>query len=146
MLFSEVELPLETVWKLLCAGQPPHHQTRHRRVDEGFSGCTQPRIVFGHPSVVADPRKRALHHPPPRQHLEAFGWHKPPPVHLLALLGPLRSPELGYLLGHRLFGLAHHLHAHAHNLLRPPLAPTLVAASTHRCERRPRRSRAGSSS
>src|SRR5215207_8569076 len=91
-------LLLETVWKLLRAGQPPHHQTRHRRVDEGFSSCAQPLVVFGHPSVVAYPGEGALHYPPPRQHLEAFGRHKPPPIHLLALLGPLRGPELGYLL------------------------------------------------
>jgi hypothetical protein len=34
--FSEVRR--ETVWKVLRTGQPPHHQPRHRRVDEGLPG------------------------------------------------------------------------------------------------------------
>jgi hypothetical protein len=55
--------------------------------------------------------------------------HQPLPVNLLALLGPLRCPELGYLLGERLLRLAHHLYdAQAQDLLGPLLlAPSLVA-------------------
>src|SRR5215203_53143 len=96
----------ETVWKLLRTGQAPHHQPRHRRINKGLSGCAQPLVVFGHPPVVADPREGALHHPPPRQHPETPRRHQPLPVHLFALLDPLLSPSLSYLLGERLFGRA----------------------------------------
>src|SRR5215207_1773203 len=117
---------LETVWKLLRTGQPPRHEPRHRRVDEGLSGGAQPLVVFAHPPVVADPRECALHHPPPRQYLEASRRHQTLPVHLLALLGPLPSPYLGRLLGDRLSRLVHYLHAQAQLLLGPPPAPPLV--------------------
>src|SRR5215218_6639413 len=50
----------KTVWKLLRTSQPPHHEPRHRGVDEGLSGCARPLVVFGHPPVVADPREGAL--------------------------------------------------------------------------------------
>src|SRR5215203_5380352 len=89
----------ETVWKFLSTGQPPHHNPRHRRVNEGLSGGAQPFVVFGHPPVMADPREGALHHPPTRQHLETFRWHQPLPVHRLPLLGPLCGPSLGHLFG-----------------------------------------------
>src|SRR5215213_1159647 len=118
---------LETVWKLLRTGQAPHHQPRHRRINKGLSGCAQPLVVFGHPPVVADPREGALHHPPPRQHPETPRRHQPLPVHLFALLDPLLSPSLSHLLGERLFGLAHYLHAQTQHLLSPPPAPPLVA-------------------
>src|SRR5215213_11183887 len=121
-----ISLP-ETVWKFLRTGQPPHHNPRHRRVNEGLSGGTQPLVVFGHPPVVADPREGALHHPSPRQHPETPRRHEALPVQLLALLGPLPGPALGHLLGDRLLRLAHHLDAHAEDLLCPPPAPTLVA-------------------
>ena len=42
----------ETVWKLLRTGQPPHHEPRHRRVDEGLPGGAQPLVVLGHPLVM----------------------------------------------------------------------------------------------
>src|SRR5215212_10753605 len=121
-----ITLP-ETVWKFLRTGQPPHHEPRHRRVNEGLSGGTQPFVVFGHPPVVAYPREGPLHHPSPRQHPETSRRHETLPVHLLALLGPFPCPELCYFLWHRLGRLAHDLHAHAEGLLRPPPAPTLVA-------------------
>src|SRR5215210_5864553 len=112
---------LETVWKLLRTGQPPHHQPRHRRVDKGLSGVAQPLVVLGHPPVVGDPREGALHHPPPRQDPETPRRHQPPPVNLLALLSPLFRPDLGYLLGDRLcWRLAHNLDAHAQDFLGPP--------------------------
>src|SRR5215212_5653734 len=117
----------ETVWKVLRTGQPSHHQATHRRVDEGLPGCAQPLVVFGHPPVVADPREGALHHPPTRQHPETPRRHQPLPIYLLALLGPLLSPALSYVLGERLFGLAHHLHAQPQNLLGPSSAPPPVA-------------------
>src|SRR5215208_4767336 len=119
--------PRETVCKLLHTGQPPHHKPRHRRVDEGLSGCAQPLVVLGHPPVVADPREGALHHPPPRQHPEAPRRHQSLPVHLLAFLGPLLGPALGHLLGQRLSWLAHDLYAQPHRLLGPSLAPPLVS-------------------
>jgi hypothetical protein len=31
-------LPKETVWKVLRTGQPPHHEPRHRHVDECLPG------------------------------------------------------------------------------------------------------------
>src|SRR5829696_8162956 len=117
----------ETVWKLLCTGQPPYHEPRHRHVDEGLSRSAKPLVVFGHPAVVGDPRKRALYDPPSRQDTETPRRHEPLPVHLLALLGPLPGPSLCHLLGHGLLGLAHHLHAQPQNLLCPLLSPPLVA-------------------
>src|SRR5829696_7888680 len=60
------ENPRETVWKLLRTDQPPHHKPRHRRVDERLPGGTQPLVVLRHSTVVRDPRKGALHHPPTR--------------------------------------------------------------------------------
>src|SRR5215213_1495465 len=117
---------LETVWKLLRTGQPPYHEPRHRHVDEGLSGSAKPLVVFGHPAVVGDPRKRALYYPPSRQDTKTPRRHEPLPVHLLTLLGPLPGPSLCHLLGHGLLGLAHHLHAHAQNLLWPFLSPPLV--------------------
>src|SRR5215210_6350000 len=89
----------ETVWKLLCAGQPPHHKPRHRRVDERLPGGAQPLVISGHPPVVRDPSEGALHHPTPRQHPETPRRHEPLPVHRLSLLGPLHGPNLCYLLG-----------------------------------------------
>src|SRR5829696_6836572 len=74
---------LETVWKFLRTGQPPHHKPRHRRVDECLSGGTQPFVVFGHPPIVAYPRKRALHHPSSRQHPKTPRRHETLPVYLL---------------------------------------------------------------
>src|SRR5215210_3334553 len=119
---------LETVWKLLRTGQPPHHEPRHRRVDKGLSGGAQPLVVFGHPPVVGDPREGALHHPPTRQDPKTPRRHQPLPVHLLALLGPLLCPGLGHLLRQRLSGLAHNLDAQTQCLLGPPPAPSLVAS------------------
>src|SRR3954451_892912 len=101
------------------ASEPPHHEAAHGSVHQRFPARTQPLVIFAHPPVLIDPGDRPLHHPPPRQHLEAFG-HEPLPVDLL---GPLRSPQLGHLLGDRLLGLAHDLYAHAQRLLRPTACP-----------------------
>src|SRR3712207_5638365 len=111
-LMAKVEL-LETVWKLLRTGQPPHHQPRHRRVDKGLPSGTQSLVVFGHPPIVADPREGSLHYPPTRQDPKTPRCHQLLPIHLLALLSPLPSPYLGHLLGDWLWGLAYHLNAHA---------------------------------
>src|SRR5215203_4875555 len=126
--FSETRLPLETVWKLLSTGQPPHHQSRHRHVDKGLPAGAQPLVVLAHSTVVRDPREGALHHPSTRQDPEAFGRHQPLPVHLLALFGPLLGPDLSHLLGNRLWGLAHHLDAQPEDLLGPLSAPTPIAS------------------
>src|SRR5215212_2945743 len=139
---------LETVWKFLGTRQPPHHEPRHRCVNEGLPGGAQPLVVFGHPTVVAYPREGALHHPSPRQDLKPPRRHEPLPVHLLALLSPFPCPELCYFLWHRLLRLAHDLYAHAEDLLSPPPAPPLVArvdpqvrklrkASLHRLQQQP---------
>jgi hypothetical protein len=88
------------------------------------------RITSRSPSPsdgCGDPGEGALHHPPTRQDLKTPRRYQPLPVNLLALLGPLLRPDLGYLLGDRLFGLAHHLHAQAQDLLGPPPASTLVS-------------------
>src|SRR3712207_1502664 len=37
------------------------------------------RATFAQPPVLVRPRKRAFHHPPFRQHLEALEWHQPLP-------------------------------------------------------------------
>src|SRR5215217_5989098 len=54
------------------AGQPPRHEANHGSIYQRFAARTQPLEIFAHPPVVVDPRKRSLHNPPPRQHLEAF--------------------------------------------------------------------------
>src|SRR5215212_9409197 len=92
--FSETGLPLETVRKASRAGQSPRHQTTHRHIDERLAGLRQPLVVFAHPPVLIRPRKRAFHHPPPRQHLEAFSWQELLPIDLYSLFGPLLRPRL----------------------------------------------------
>jgi hypothetical protein len=57
---------LETVWKLLHTYQTPHHEARHRHVDESLPCGAQPLVVLGHPPVMRDPREGALHNPPTR--------------------------------------------------------------------------------
>src|SRR5215203_954983 len=118
----------ETVWKLLYTGYTSHHQPCHRRVDEGLPGGAQPLEVFGHPPVVRDPREGALHYPPSRQHPKTLRRHELLPIHILAFLGPLPGPSLGYLLRERLPGLAHHLHTQSHNFLGPSSPPSLVSS------------------
>src|SRR5215213_7878938 len=84
----------ETVRKASRAGQSPRHQTTHRHIDERLAGLRQPLVVFAHPPVLIRPRKRAFHHPPPRQHLEAFSWQELLPIDLYSLFGPLLRPRL----------------------------------------------------
>src|SRR5918997_4868389 len=92
------------------------------------TGSAQPLIILAHPSVLAQPREGPLYHPPSRQHPKASRRHKPLPVHLLALLGPLLCPALGHLLRDRLSGAcARPAPRSSHSLLGPPSAPSLVA-------------------
>jgi hypothetical protein len=75
------------------ADQPPHHQATHGTIYQRFAARTQPLVSFAHPSVLVDPRKRPLHHPPPRQHLETWRSHE--------LLSIYRAtPSLAHSLAH----------------------------------------------
>src|SRR5215211_611329 len=118
---------LETVWKFSDTSQAPHHQTDHGRVDERFCASTKPPVVVAHPPVLRDPREGALHHPTPRKCFEASLWHQLLPIDLLALLGPLFSPDHRHLLRNGLFGLTYDLHTQAQNFFGPALTPSLVA-------------------
>jgi hypothetical protein len=85
--------------EILRTSQPPDHKS-HRRIDEGLSGCAHPLLVFGHPTVVANPGEGALHHPPPlgntRKPLGGISLRQSTS---LPSFGPLPCPGLGHLLG-----------------------------------------------
>jgi hypothetical protein len=83
---------VETVWNFLRTRQPPNHQPRHRCVNECLSGGAQPLLVFGHPTVVADPREGTLHHPSSRG--SAFGLTYNLHAQAHRLLGPPFAPPL----------------------------------------------------
>src|SRR5215216_1857100 len=120
----------------------------HCRVDKSLRARAQPLVVLAHPPVLSQPGERALYYPPPRQGHLPSRRHEPLPIEFPALLGPFPGPDLRHLLLHGLWGLAHDLHAQAHNLLGPPrMPPAFVAepASSHRCCRRESPVRADSS-
>src|SRR5215212_5486212 len=58
------------------SGEPPRHEANHASVHQRFPARTKPLVVFAHPPLLIDPGDRPLHHPPPRQHHEAFGGHE----------------------------------------------------------------------
>src|SRR5215208_3846507 len=105
------QLPRETVWKILSTTQSPYHHSRHRDIDERFSGGAQPLIVLAHPPVLREPREGAFHHPTPRQDLEAPARKQLLPIDLPALFGPLLRPHHRDLLRRRLGSAMHDLDA-----------------------------------
>src|SRR5215207_5264800 len=62
--------------KFLRTGQPPHHQTHHRRVCEGFCWHAQPLMILVHAAVVPQRRQGPFRYPAPRQYLEAPAWEQ----------------------------------------------------------------------
>jgi hypothetical protein len=46
--------------KVSSAGKAPHHETTHGSIYECLAACAQPFVIFAHPPVVVDPRKRAF--------------------------------------------------------------------------------------
>jgi len=46
------------------AGEPPRHEADHGSIYQRFAARTQPLVIFAHPPVVVDPRKRPLQLPP----------------------------------------------------------------------------------
>src|SRR5215210_7773532 len=55
------------------SGESPRHEADHGSVHHRFAARTKPLVVLAHPPLLVDPRQRTLHHPPTRQHQEAFG-------------------------------------------------------------------------
>src|ERR687883_608287 len=54
------------------SGESPRHEADHGSVHHRFAARTKPLVVLAHPPLLVDPRQRTLHHPPTRQHQEAF--------------------------------------------------------------------------
>ena len=48
-----------------------HHAMDHSGIDHGFAALREPLVVLAEFSILAEPRKRSLDHPPTRKHLEA---------------------------------------------------------------------------
>src|SRR5215203_5618119 len=68
------------------SGESPRHEADHGSVHHRFAARTKPLVVLAHPPLLVDPRQRTLHHPPTRQHQEAFGGHELAPIYRHALL------------------------------------------------------------
>src|SRR5215212_750095 len=111
------------------ADQPPHHEANHGSTYQRFAARTQPLIIFAHPPVVVDPRKRPLHHPPPRQQLETCRSHELLPIYRYALFGPLLGPRLQDLFGGGIARALEEIHAPSQGLLDPVLALVLPAVA-----------------
>jgi hypothetical protein len=52
--------------KVSSAGKAPRHEANHRSVHERFAARTQPLVIFAHPPLLVDPRKRPFHYPSTR--------------------------------------------------------------------------------
>src|SRR5688500_10611824 len=116
----------ETVWKILSTRQSPHHQPRHRDIDERFSGGAQPLVVFAHPTVLREPREGTLHNPTAWEDLETPAWKQLLPIDLPPLFRPLLRPHHRDLLLSQLGSAMNDLDAQAEHLFCPLLAPALV--------------------
>jgi hypothetical protein len=82
--------------KVSSTGKAPRHEATHGSIYERLDARTEILVVFAHPPVVVDPRKRAFHHPPPRQYQKTFGGQQFLPIYLHTLFGPLhQSTSLG---------------------------------------------------
>jgi hypothetical protein len=82
------------------SGETPRHEADHGSVHQRFAARTKPLVVLAHPPLLIDPRQRTLHHPPTRQHQEAFGGHELAPIHRHALLSLTHQhPFRGWLSG-----------------------------------------------
>jgi hypothetical protein len=108
-------------------GKPPRHEANHGSIYQRLAARTQPLVVLTHPPLLVDPRQRTLHHPPPRQHHEAFGGHKFLPLYGHALFGPFTGPRHHYLFWGGLFRALHQIHAPSQCLPHPVRALVLSA-------------------
>src|SRR5215210_6889620 len=135
-------MPLTQVWcELLRTPLPrlyekpsntsetPRHEADHGSVHQRFAARTQPLVVFAHPPLLVDPRQRTLHHPPTRQHQEAFGGHELPPIRRHALLGPFLRPTHQYLFRGWLLRALDEVHAPPQSLAHPIGALVLSAVA-----------------
>src|SRR5215208_6634143 len=112
------------------ADQPPQHETTHGSIYQRFPARTKPLVIFAHPPVVVDPRKRAFYHPPPRQHLETWRRHELLPIYRYAFFSPLLGPRLHDLFGGSLARALEEIHAPPQHLLDPVFALVLPAVAT----------------
>jgi hypothetical protein len=115
--------------KVSTAGQPPRHEANHGSIYERFSARTQPLVIFTHPPVVVDPRKRPLHHPPARQHPEAWRRQQFLPIYRYALFSPFLRPRHQHLFGGGLTWVLDELGAPAQGFLYPVLALVLSSVA-----------------
>src|SRR5215203_2633748 len=113
-------------------GEPPRHEADHGSVHQRLAARTRSLVIFAHPPVLVDPSYSPLHHPPSRQHQEAFRGHQFLPIRLHALFGPRPSPCHKHLFGSRLFRTLHQIYAPTQRLFDPVLA--LVLSSVARVQ------------
>jgi hypothetical protein len=132
----------ETVWKFLRTGQPPHHKPRHRRVDERFPCGAQPLVVLL--AILRlwliQAKVRSTTHLRGRTRKPRGGISLCQSTSSPSLAHSLEPTALCHLLGERLLGLAHHLHAQAHLLLCPTPAPSLVSGLAPQVRKAPKAS------
>src|SRR5918993_365705 len=130
--YELLRIPLLRLYeKSSNTGEPPRHEANHGSIYQRFAARTQPFVVLAHPPLLVDPSERTLHHPPPRQHHEAFGGHQFAPLYL--------RPRPQYLFGGWLFRTLHEIHAPAQGLLDPVRA--LVLSTVARIEPQMREAR-----
>src|SRR5215210_2063356 len=111
------------------SGESPRHEADHGSVHHRFAARTKPLVVLAHPPLLVDPRQRTLHHPPTRQHQEAFGGHELAPIHRHALLSPFLRPTHQHLFGGWLSGALDEVHAPSQSLAHPIGALVLSAVA-----------------
>src|SRR5918993_653909 len=111
------------------SGESPRHEADHGSVHHRFAARTKPLVVLAHPPLLVDPRQRTLHHPPTRQHQEAFGGHELAPIHRHALLSPFLRPTHQHLFGGWLSGALDEVHTPSQSLAHPIGALVLSAVA-----------------
>src|SRR5262249_50572379 len=111
--------------RTLGAGQPPEHQPAHGDVQQRLAHLAQPLVVLAKAPALAAPRKRALHHPPPRKDAAEAGplGRQPAPLEWSRVAS---HPEWDPFAA-RLGWVLHHLDGPAQLTLDPRLPAARVA-------------------